>query len=148
MVLGLTARMIRSGAFTSRAVVELREDLRAGGGAILAIMRGGRPLPAEVRLGRADGEETARTAAAIVPALSALQYAVVDLPTGPARELKVWAHRVTAEGVSEALPVLVDVHWGDQSRRFDLKLSGGQAVARLSGAACRVRITLPGPEPA
>jgi hypothetical protein len=146
-VIGVTARLIRGRAFAERAVVELREDQRAGGTAVLAIMSGGRPWVAEVRLGRPGGEEVRRTAAATVPALSALGYAAVHLPPGPARELKVWAHRVTAEGVSEPLPVLVDVHWGDETRRFDLKLSQGQAVTRLGEAACRVRITLPGPEP-
>jgi hypothetical protein len=42
------------------------------------------------------------------------------------------------------LPALVDVRCGEETRRFDLKLSNGQAVLRTGGADCWVRITLAG----
>ena len=79
---------------------------------------------------------------ATVPALSKLRHATVQLPSGPAKELKVWGHRVTLAGTSDGLPASVDVHCGGETRRFDLKLSGGQAIVKTGGADCRVRITL------
>jgi amino acid permease len=142
VVLGVTARMIRAGAFTRRSVIELREDMREGGLGVLTIMSGGRPLPVEITLGHPEGEETSRGTMATVPALSKLRYATVQLPAGSARELKVWGHRVTLAGTSDGLPALVDVHCGGETRRFDLKLSSGQAIVRTGGAGCRVRITL------
>lgn len=79
---------------------------------------------------------------------STLRYATFHLPATVARELKVWVHRVTLEGGSEDLPALVEVHCGNKTRRFDLKLSGGQVVLPLTGDACWLRITLPEPSPA
>jgi hypothetical protein len=49
---------------------------------------------------------------------------------------------VTLAGTSDGLPAFVDVHCGGETRRFDLKLSSGQAIVRTGGADCRVRITL------
>jgi hypothetical protein len=68
-----------------------------------------------------------------LPALSKLQYAAIQLPPGDARELEVWAHRVTSDGASEPLPALVEVRDADRTSRFDLKLSGGQTVLPVTG---------------
>jgi hypothetical protein len=57
----------------------------------------------------------------------------------------VWAHKVTPEGDSEGLPVLLEAHCGDETTRFDLKLSGGQALLPLTDEACRLEITFPEP---
>jgi len=54
----------------------------------------------------------------------------------------VWAHKITSEGDSEGLPALLEVHCGDETTRFDLKLSGGQALLPLTGQPCRLEITL------
>jgi hypothetical protein len=144
VVIGATARMIRGGAFALRTTMELREDIRAGGMRVLTIMSGGRPLAADVTVELADGEATTRTDTMAIPELSTLQALTVRLPPGRARELKVWAHRVTADGLSGALPAQVEVRSGAETSRFDVSLSGGQAVTPLRGEDCRVRITLPG----
>jgi amino acid permease len=144
-VVGVTARMIRRGAFGGRSVIELREDMREGGRVLLAITSGGRALTADVRLGRPDGEEAGQMAAATAPSLSGLRHAVLHLPPGQARELKVWAHRVTPEGASEGLPALVEISAGNETSRFDLRLSSGQVIIPVTGA-CSVRITFPGPD--
>jgi hypothetical protein len=123
-------------------VVELREDLRAGGQSAFAIISSGQPAMAEVRLVYPDGEQHYQAASGEVPAPAALRYAIFQLPAGQAKELKVWAHKVTPEGESEALPALVDVRCGDKVTRLDLKLSGGQALLPITGEVCRLEITL------
>lgn len=145
LIVGATIVMVRRGAFAPRIVVELREDQREGGQGAFAITARGRPAAADVRLAYPDGEERHQVVAGEVPRFFALRHATFHLPATTARELKVWAHRVTHEGSSEGLPALAEVHCGNETRRFDLKLSGGQAVLPLTGASCWVRITLPEP---
>jgi amino acid permease len=144
-VLGVTAAMFRDGVFGGRVVVELREDIRPGG-QVVTITSSGQPMVADIRLGRADGEERCQAATAALPALSTLQYAAIHLPPRPARELKVWVHRVTDEGASQGLPVLVEVRAGDETRRYDLRLSDGRAVVPVGGGDCSVRISFPDTE--
>jgi hypothetical protein len=95
-----------------------------------------------VRLGYADGEQQIRAATGTVPSFSSLRYVNFRLPATQARELKMWAHKITPEGDSEGLPVWLEVHCGGEKKEFDLKLSGGQVVLPLNGEACRLTITL------
>jgi hypothetical protein len=113
---------------------------------VLTITSAGQPLIAEVRLGQPAGEDRFEAATVDVPSPSKLQYIAIRLPVSPARELKVWAHRVTADGISETLPALVEVRDGTETRRFDLELSNGQVVLPLGAEGCSVRIVLPGAE--
>jgi amino acid permease len=141
LMLGATMAMARRGAFASRLVVELREDQRRPGQAAFAITSGGQPATAEVRLGYADGEQRVQAATAEIPTFAALRYATFQLPATDARELKVWAHQITPEGNSEGLPARLQVHCGGEKKEFDLKLSAGQVVLLLNGAACRLELT-------
>ncbi len=142
-VIALIAIMLRRETFGRRSVVELREDLRPGAGSVLTVTSAGRPLTAEICLGHATAEERCEAATVPLPALATLRSAALRLPPGAAKDLKVWAHRVTADGTSEPLPVLVEVRCGTEERRFDLGLSGGQVVLPVSAGECSVRITLP-----
>jgi amino acid permease len=142
LMLGATIAMMRRGAFASRLVVELRDDLRERGQAAFAITAGGQPTMAEVGLGYPDGERIVQTAAGDVPTFSALRYANFQLPATKARELKVWAHRITIEGDSVGLPVLLEVYYNGEKKEFALNLSGGQALLPHDGQECRLTITL------
>jgi hypothetical protein len=126
-------------------VVELREDLRPGAHPVFRLMAGGQPAPASVRLAHAEGERHLEAASGEIPAFSTLQSAEFGLPATGAREIKVWVHRVTPEGDSEALPALVELHSGANIQRSDLGLLGGEARLPLTGSACRVQITLAPP---
>jgi predicted transcriptional regulator len=150
-VVGMTVAMARRGAFATRAIVELREDRseRQEEQAVFAITASGQPATAEVRLEYSEGERDYQTATDEVPTFSSLRRAIFQLPAREpggqpklADELKVWAHRVTPEGEHESLPASVEVRCGQETARFDLKLSGGQAVLPLVDGPCRVAITL------
>jgi len=144
-MLGMTIVMARRGAFAPRMVVELREDLSEERRSVFTVTAGGQPVTAEVRLTYLEDEQHLRASTGEIPAFSSLRRATFQLPATPARELKVWAHKITPEGDSTGLPALLEVHCGDETTRFDLKLSGGQALLPLTGEACRLEITLPEP---
>jgi hypothetical protein len=143
-VVGLVAAMLRGGAFGRRSVIELREDLREGGASVLAFTSAGQPQTATVRLGHASGEERVEAAAIALP--TRLRWVGLEVPAGATRELKIWVHRVTLDGMSEARPALVEVRAGDETRHFDLALAGGHVVLPLPACGCSLRITLPAVE--
>jgi len=143
--LGATVVMKLYGAFTSRVVVELREEQRQGGRSVFSITAGGRPKIAEVRLGYAEGEQYHQAAAIEIPSLEALRYATFRLPTKREEELRVWAHRSNASGDSKTLPALVEVESGNKNMQFDLKLSGGRVLLPLIGDVCWLKLTFPEP---
>jgi hypothetical protein len=142
LVLGVTIAMVRQGAFTRRLIVELKEDTwrRDKGRAVFTITANGQPAVAEVQMNYAAREEKRHEAAGEVPAFGDLQSVTFHLPPTQARELKVWAHAVTPDGASESLPVIAEIRCGDETKRFDLKLSGGQVVVPITGDACRLQI--------
>ena len=76
-----------------------------------------------------------------MPAFSSLRSATARLRATLAKELKVWTHRITPDGDSEALPALVEVHSAAGTRRFDLRLSGGQVVLPLPSGESWLEIT-------
>jgi hypothetical protein len=147
LVVGVTVAAIRSGAFARRLVVELREDPGARAGAVFAVTASGRPLTIAVTLGYAGVEQRRRSAHDDVPALATLRYATFELPAHVARQLEVWAHRVSASGESTALPAVAQVHDGAQPQRYDVRLSGGRVIVPLSGGACSLRIELAEAQP-
>jgi amino acid permease len=139
----MTVVMAGRGAFSSRAVVELREDQSQEGRSLLSIVVGGRPGLADAWLDCADGEHRieARGSEAI-PALSALRSAAIYLLDAPARELKVWLHRVTREGNSEGLPAQVEVRCGDEVQQAAPNLTDGQIIFPLHDEPEQLHITL------
>jgi len=143
LIMGSSVVMAQRGVFGRRTVVELREDEREGGRSVSTITSGGQPVMADVQLLYSDGEKTHRAASAAIPAFNKLRSVLFSLPASSARQLKVWAHSVTPEGSSKGLPALVEVRCGNETKRFDLKLSGGQAVMPVTGDECWLRIMLP-----
>lgn len=143
LVIVITIVMFRRGAFSRRTVLELCADSRQGEGAVFTLVTGGEPLTADVQLGFSDGEESQHAASVEIPTMSKLRHATFHLPATSARELKVWAHRVTPDGVSESLPVVVEVRRGSEIKQFDLKLSGGQVVLPVTADEGWLQISFP-----
>jgi hypothetical protein len=108
LILGATVVMIRRGAFAPRAVLELRAD-GEDRPLSFALVAGGRPATAEIRLQGRDGERRLRAASGELPTLSACRSLTVDLPPGLAPELKVWAHRRGPVGDAEGLAAILEV---------------------------------------
>jgi amino acid permease len=139
LALVMTVRMARDGTFAPRATVQLRHDVETDTG-WLTLVRAGRPAPAEILLEYAGGERGAPSADGAIPRFSALRSVrfTPDWPgwsaaaPGVPGELKLWAHRITAEGESEPLAASLERDPGGE--RFVLVLepvpehrfSGGQ----------------------
>jgi amino acid permease len=143
LMLGVTINLIRQGRFARRLVLEIREDQRQDGRSLFAITAGGQPLRADVWLGYGDSEQHIQAATGEVTDFAALRCATFQLPATEARELKVWAHKVTPEESFQGLPALLNVRCGNQEQEFDLGQSDGQMVLPLTGEACRLEVTLP-----
>jgi amino acid permease len=143
-MIAITLNMRRRGAFARRVNLELRQS-ESDGTASFAVTAAGRPAVTDVRLEYEDREQRLRAASGELPAFRSLQRIIFDAPPDdgdPARELKVWAHAVTPEQESRALPGQLDVRLRDESRRFDLELCRGQVVVPLEEGRWSVGITL------
>jgi hypothetical protein len=141
----MTVVMARHGAFAPRANLELREE-EGGQRATFGFTAAGRPVATNVRLEYPEGEQRLCTAGAELPAFPTLRRLRFDAwsghgEPGVARDLKIWAHRITAEDDSEPLPAHLQVHL-EEVRDFDLELSDGQVVLPLTRPSWRVDITL------
>lgn len=55
----------------------------------------------------------------------------------------MWAHQITPEGNSEALPAWAEVHSGKEVIQYDLKSSAGQVVLPATGGVYALEIALP-----
>lgn len=133
--------LLRSRAFASRQTLELRDDLRSER-AVIAV-RSPYPAPAAtVRVQYADGRDLEPETGEI-RFFDRVRRMVAALPPDAAREqLKIWAHRVTPEGESEALAATATVRTANGAETVDLALSRGEGVFAFAGGATEVEIAL------
>jgi amino acid permease len=141
-MVGITLYMKRRDAFAPRMTVMLRQDPEEPERSEFAVTAAGRPAPATVQLAYGEDTREVRAAAGHVPAFPALRRAAFHLPSGLARELKVWVHKATVAGHSENLPVQLEVYTDGQAKRFDLSLLDAAITLPDSDARCRVDIHL------
>ncbi len=142
VMLVATIDMARRGAFAPRLVVELRAAQTDSQPANLAIVDGGQPAVAAVRLGYTDGAESVRAATLEIPKFSSLRFINFRLPSTQARELKIWTHRLTPAGDDAVLPALTKLSCHHQEQEFELGQLGGQVIVPLTEAECQVDIRL------
>ncbi len=128
-------------------MVELRDDRRPDGQSLFATTAGGQPAPSSVRLRTDDGERQIQGATGALPAFGALRSVGVQLPAGSPRELKVWGHTITPDGISEGLVAQVTIQDGDEQRVLDLGRPGEQTVVRLKHDANQLEFAFPAPSP-
>ncbi|CAA9562248.1 MAG: hypothetical protein AVDCRST_MAG70-1754 [uncultured Thermomicrobiales bacterium] len=134
VVVGLIVA-IRRDAYVPRAVIEVREEAGAPGDPVVNVVARGVPVPVEVGWSRAvnrsrGGPGGDRTMSLHLPAL-------------PVREVKVWAHRLDPEGVSEARPARVAFHRDDGHGDTAAVALSGHLIVPSDGTSARVEITLP-----
>jgi amino acid permease len=110
----------RRGAFRTRRVVELRVDPDPAAPPVVNVVELGRSVPADVRFRK--GEYAGLVGNGGFPPTQ------IDLPPSRARELKIWAHRVTPEGHSKRLRATLTILNGHPVTEFDLGALGGLVV--------------------
>lgn len=143
--LGATLIMKRYGAFTSRLVIEMRENQEVSGQSCFTITAGGKAKTAEMLLGYIDREQHHQAVSVNIPSTSSLRYAIFHLPIKGEKELRVWTHTSNSKIDPHSLPALVEVQSGNKNMQFDLKLSSGQILLPLIGDACYLKFTFPEP---
>lgn len=69
----------------------------------------------------------------------------MTVPHGPpdVREVKIWAHRLTAAGDSLGLHADADLDTSEGRTRTQVTLARGEAVLPVTGAAAHVRVRFP-----
>ena len=111
-LIGITIYVVYRGAFKGRDVLEIRVDEADDGRAIFKLMSSGVPHPVHITCDYGDARHThteSDIVEGVIPNFTELQYMSIQLPKTPAQELKIWTHRVTPEGISESLPVHVEM---------------------------------------
>jgi hypothetical protein len=136
---------IRQGAFTRRTVVEVQVDQHTGGQAAFTIVEMGKPLPVDITIHYHDNEQSLHAASGEVPHFNDLHSVSFQLPATPAKELKVWLHRLTQEGDSEGIPAHVKIKCGDQAQTVTLSPAQKQVVLPLKSRPCQVEIAIDKP---
>lgn len=142
-VLVVTAIMLRNGALDKRVVVEWCEELGPATRHVVRFLAGGKPAEAEVTLNHGDRNEHRHAATGEFTSAQPFRSILVNLPATGARELKVWAHRITAEWVSQPLPASVKLSSATETQEFDLQTTGGQIVIPLHNGALCVEMDAP-----
>jgi hypothetical protein len=146
VIVVVTVRMVRDGTFSRRVNIEVRED-QGQGRTFFAVTANGRESTSHVTLEYGDSARHLQTAVGEIHDFSSLRHAVfeprfAEKARAIPRELKVWIHRVTPEGDSEAIGGSMTVQAGGTTRRFDIKLAKGQVSLPVTDATCQVDIEL------
>jgi hypothetical protein len=144
LIVVVTVAMARRGAFATRAVVGVRRDRRRSGESFAAVVVGGKPADAEMRLTDADGERTVSGSTLAFRDGGVLGPVGIQLRSAGATQLKVWAHAISPEGLSESLPVLATIRDGDGTDELDLGRAGGQVVVPITSDLIRLELSIAG----
>jgi amino acid permease len=131
----------RRGAFRSRTVIELRSEPGPPERGILTVTAAGRPLVTELAL--ADGGDQRRATASSVTIADPgrLRSFEVVLPSAGTAELKIWAHRVSREGDSTAIPGRILGAGGSHPLDVSLSARDGQVITDSPGGAIRMDLS-------
>jgi hypothetical protein len=142
VVLIVTFIVIRQGAFTPRAVVELRANQAAQKLGVFTITNTGQPLPVDIQLKYKNDRQQCHTAGGDIPDFKNLRAMTIHLPPTSAKELKLWLHQITPEDFSEGLPGRVTIQQGQEKREIEAVPSSGIVILPLNGETCRIEIIL------
>lgn len=143
VVLIITYLVVRQGAFASRVVIELKvaasdTDERA----TLAIIDKGKPLTGTFRFVYVNGEQSISGTEVEIPSYTQLKNIFIEFSSVSSKEMKVWLHRVTPEGISEPISAALRIKddGADAAAKLDPKT--GQVIMPLTSRINRLEITL------
>jgi hypothetical protein len=143
LLLAVTVLIIRQGAFTPRAVLELRVEQDAGEDcAALRMLDAGKPVTGTFQLTYAGEERSLAGSEVEIPAFNRLTRVCIDLPSLSSRELKVWLHRITPGGNTVPLPAAVRVGSGEAARTLQPDPGSSHVILALGPGANTLEILL------
>jgi amino acid permease len=139
VTLGATILFAVRGSYRAQAVVELRADGDESRPVVFNVTAAGRPAPADVRLDARPETHIVAASSGELPALARLRSVTFRLSPSEVRAVKVWLHRLTADGRSEGLAGRVTVG-GREVGVIDTR--SGQLVVPLDRRGESVEITV------
>jgi amino acid permease len=120
-------------AFVSRAVIELRMSEERVGTSVVNVVARGRPEQVDILRSENGRPPFGRNCYS--------QETQIQLRPLPVRELKIWAHRLSSDGLSHNLSARAEIHDEHHVRQVDIGLGTGQVVVQTDGTIRRVTIT-------
>jgi hypothetical protein len=143
VVLVIPILVIRGGAFTAQAVVELKiAALDSFENATLSLTDRGKLQPCLAHLNYANLTETTHGTTLEIPNYRELRSLSLEIPILESKFMKVWVHRVTPEGNSEPLPASLKLFHGDQVEDLQVDPKTKKSFTRLAPQAHRLEISL------
>ena len=138
VTLGATLVFALRGSYRAQAVVELRAngDDRP---VVFNVTAAGHPAHADVRVDALPEVPVVAASSGELPPLGRLRSVTFRLSPPDVRAVKLWLHRVTADGRSEGLAGRVTVG-GGESRAIDER--SGQLVVPLDTSGERIEINV------
>jgi hypothetical protein len=139
----VTYLVVRQGAFSSRVVIELKvETSDTDEHATLIIVDAGKPLAGTFKLVYANEERSIEGSEIEIPSHKQLKNIFVEFSAVSSKEMKVWIHRVTPEGNSNAIPASLRINDGDADKAIQLNSNSSQIILPLLSQANRLEIIL------
>lgn len=126
------------GAFAPRMVVEIRQE---GRHTHYSIVANGHSVSVPIQLTQLTDVTCFESCEGTLPPLASIQHIQFDLSHHPARELKVWLHRVTATHDSELLFAQLELFNGQATQTLDVADHGGQIVFPIHRKGCYLKLT-------
>jgi hypothetical protein len=142
IVVVMTGIMLKQRALTSRLVIEIRQDLSGFQRVIFNLTAKGYPIVSDVRLDYGDRINDLHTAYDQIPDFFSLNLIRFQLPVIAVDEVKVWAHKISAQGKSEALPIQGSIQIADNLRRIDLSQNDGLEQFTVKKEPCNYEFQL------
>lgn len=130
---------IWQGIYKPRYVVELRV---VSNRARLAFTESGYNAAPSSRLRYGQQDEITLHGEGEIPRFLDLQRVEVNLAHINSREVKIWVHQITPEGISLPLPGKITLKTDLVSQEYDLEQMGGEVIAPLASDSCLVIIAL------
>jgi len=140
LVLLMTLLTIKKGAFRRRLVVQFRQN-EGDEQATSALIAAGEAAEADVVASRAQGDSTYHAASGPLPGTPLLRRLTLHIGSTLAREVKVWVHQVTREGMSTPLPARLTLPAADGEARVPQDLCARPVLVPWSGQEGRVELT-------
>ena len=141
VIVVVTINSWRRGAFVPRLVVEVGAHEEADRPAHLSVTAGGEPYTADIQLIYSNETQAHKLSRSEIAKFATLRQAIITLPAGVARELKVWTYILSAAGTAKALPALAEIRTDEETAEIDLKLTGGQALLPLNNRPAQITLT-------
>jgi hypothetical protein len=124
-------------------VIELKVEISDNDErATLIIVDAGKALAGTFKLVYANEERSMHGSEIVIPSYRQLRNILVEFSAVSSKEMKVWIHRVTSEGSSDAIPATLRIKGAEADQALHLDSRSGQVIVPLNAQTNSLEITL------